>query len=830
LSLSQLLDQAAQDVRYAIRGLRKSPGFAAAVVLTIGLGVGANVAMFGVVDRLMFRPYNYLRDPGSVHRVYFQWTDRGIVGTRQAFEYTRYVDLQRWTSSFSDLAAFATMTAAVGVGDAARDQRISVVSASLFDFFDARPAVGRFFTPAEDMTPRGANVIVLGHAFWQREFGGADVIGKPLQVGNVPSTIIGVAPPGFAGVNDVEPALFMPITTFAGARPDDDGKTYYTQYNWGWMSVMVRRKPGVTIAQASADASQAAVKSHEANRALESGLPPTEVARPRAVVGAMKTGAGPDPSLEARTALWVSGVAVIVLLIACANVANLLLARALRRKREIAVRLALGVSRSRLVRQSLTESLVLSLLGCVVGLVVAVWGGAAIRTMLIGTGASPVEVFTDWRTLQLALGAALVAGVLIGVMPALLSTREDLASALRAGGRGSTSAGSAARTGLLITQGALSVVLLVGAGLFVRSLDRVRTMRMGYDAEQVLQVGRNLRGMQLDDSALVTLRRQLVARAQAIPSVEHAAFTSTVPFWSTSTTGLYVAGIDSVRRLGSFTYNAVTPDYFKVMGTRILEGRSITAEDRGTSTRVAVVSEGMARVLWPGQRAIGQCMKVGADTAPCTMVVGIAEDIVQRDVLNDKRYQYYMPIEQFRPQNGSHLLLRMRGDPRLQAEEVRKALQAVMPGQSYVTTRPLVEAVDQAQRSWKLGATMFVAFGVLALIVAAMGLYAVIAYNVTQRMHEMGVRVALGAQARDIMRLIVGQGAAFAAAGITLGSILALAGARWVEPLLFKQSAKDPVVFGFVAGLLLLVAIAATLSPASRAAKADPNSALRADS
>jgi len=311
--------------------------------------------------------------------------------------------------------------------------------------------------------------------------------------------------------------------------------------------------------------------------------------------------------------------------------------------------------------------------------------------------------------------------------------------------------------------------------------------------------------------------------------VEYATYTSTAPFWSTSSTNFYVAGIDSVRRLGSFTYQTATTDYFKVMGTRILRGRGFTDEDRAGSAPIVVVSEGMAKVLWPGKDAIGQCIRMGADTAPCRTVVGIAEDMVQREITNDKRYQYYLPIDQYRPANASRLLLKMRGDPAVHGESVRKALQTEMPGQGYITVRPLREAVDSALRSWKLGATMFVAFGVLALLVAAIGLYGVIGYNVMQRMHELGVRVALGAQSGDILRLVVGQGMRFAAAGIVLGTLLALLAARWIQPLLFKQSAKDPLVYGVVGVILLLVALVASASPAARAAKADPNRALRAE-
>jgi hypothetical protein len=328
---------------------------------------------------------------------------------------------------------------------------------------------------------------------------------------------------------------------------------------------------------------------------------------------------------------------------------------------------------------------------------------------------------------------------------------------------------------------------------------------------------------------LIRLGERLLAAAKAIPTVERAAFASTVPFWSTSSTGLFVAGIDSVSRLGSFTYQTATTDYFDVMGTRIVRGRAFTPADRAGAALVAIVSTGMAGVLWPGKDAIGQCMRVSSDTTPCRTIVGIAEDIVQRDVTNDKRYHYYLPLEQFRPERGFYLLLKMRGDPAVQGDGVRRALQPLMPGQSYVTVRPLREAVDAAQRSWRLGATMFVAFGVLALAVAAIGLYGVIAYNVTQRMHEVGVRMALGAQAGDILRLVVGQGIRFAVAGVAVGVVLALFAATWLQPLLYKQSARDPIIYLVVSAVLVIVAVIASASPAVRAAKADPTTALRTE-
>ena len=823
------LDHLQQDVRHAVRSLRRSPGFSTGVIATLALGIGANAAMFGVVDRLMYRPYPLLRDAAMVNRVYLRWTDRDALRTTYSFEYRRYLDFQEWTSSFDRFAAFFPTNLAIGRGEATREREIAAVSASYFSFFDVRPALGRFFTPDEDVTPKGAQVVILGHGFWQSEYGGRDVIGETLQIGSQPFTIIGVVPKNFTGVTEGKPrAAFIPITTFAGSGSSAEAKRYYTRYNWGWMEMIVRRKDGVSAEQASRDLSTAYVRSWNAERGFFPQLPPSSVAKPYAVAGALKTAAGPDPSLEARTALWVTGVALIVLLIACANVANLFLSRALRRRREVALRLALGVSRARLAAKTLTESLVLALIGCALGVVVAQVGGQVLSRLFLPEWVT-FSLLGDTRTLLVAIAAALLAALVTGVVPALLATRADLAVALKAGSREGTYQRSRTRVALLVAQGALSVMLLVGAGLFVRSLNRVRAMRLGFDTDRIILLRHELRGTALGDSESVGLSRQLLQATQAMPVVEHASFVSSVPFWSTSSTRLYVPGIDSVQRLGRFTYQEASADYFATMGTRILRGRPFGAEDRAGAPRVAVVSEGMARTLWPGKDAIGQCIRVSADTMPCTTVVGVAEDAVQQSLTDPKRFRYYLPIDQTDWSRGYFLLVRTRVAPEDHVEEIRAALQRIMPGQGYVTAWPLDTVIDERRRSWEVGATMFVAFGGLALVVAAIGLYAVIGYNVTQRMHELGVRIALGAQSGDVVRLVISQGMRFALAGTTVGAVLALWAARFVEPLLFQQSARDPIVFVGVALILLLVAAAASTAPALRATRADPNQTLRAE-
>ena len=824
------LEALQQDVRYALRSIRRNPGFTVTVVLTLGLGIGANVAMFSVVDRLMFRPLWGLRAPEETHRVYLQESNRGEQRTRPSFEYARYEDLRDFTTSFSATAGFSERPIAVGSGADARERRVGAVSASYFGFFDATPALGRFFTSEEDRTPRGADVVVLSWGYWQTEFGGADVRDRTLQVGNVTARIIGVAPRGFAGVNDANPPeLWMPITTFAGSAGSDDAKTYHTNYYWGWMNMLVRRKPGVTEQQASADLTAAYRKSWELQRVEAPELTPLEIGKPLALVGAVRPWGGPDPTLEARTALWTGGIALVVLVIACANVANLALARTLRRQRETAVRLALGAGRRRIVMQSLVENLLLATAGAALGLLIAGWGGSIVGRMLVGTMVTPEPLATDGRTLIATVGLALLTGLATGLVPATLAARGDLAPTLRGGTRGGMNQQSGLRSTLLVVQCGLTVVLLVGAALFARSLQSVQSMSMGYVPDRVLRVNRVERGAAPTTDERIAQRRLLVEAAKALPQVEAAAWVNSVPFNSTSQTRLWVRGIDSVGALGEFTYTATTPDYFRVMGTRILRGRPLMDTDREGARPVMVVGESMARRLWPTADAIGKCITVSADTMPCYTVVGIAEDMVQRDVTADAHYHYYLPLDQYPRTQGNGLMLKLRGDPAVHGEAVRAALQQHMRGTSYLTAQPLSEIIGGAQRSWRTGATLLLAFGGLALVVAAVGLYGVVSYGVAQRTHEIGVRIALGATPRRIIGLVVGGSVRLVLVGSALGMALALWGARWVEPLLFRQSATDPRVYALVGAVMLLVALGASLSPARRANRTDPITALRAE-
>jgi len=824
------VDSVVSDVRYAWRSLRTRPAFAVGVVLTLGLGTGANAAMFGIVDRLLFRAPAYLWDAERVHRFYGTYLWNGALLTERSYEYRRYQDLQRSATAFDALAVAETRQVAVGSGEAMREMTVMIASASMFGMFDVRPVLGRFFTEAEDGLPVGESVVVLSHAYWQSTFGGrADALGQSISVGDGVYTVVGVAPAGFIGFSETEvPALFVPVTTFAWHTAPD----FADHYGWSWLEIFMRRRPDVSVAAANADITRAYAQSWERQRDGATNFPTAADAAVRAEAGPVLLGRGPMAGPEAKVIAWVMGVAVIVLLVACANVVNLLLARSVTRRREVALRLALGVSRYRLVQQLMTETMLLAVLGGMVGLAAAQWGGRTVRSLFLQDD-SLGAVAGDMRTLLFTAAITLLLALMTGLAPALQALRADVAGTLKAGGRDTGYRASALRSGLLLLQGVLSVVLLVGAGLFVRSLHNVRSLRLGYDIDPVVLVNATLRGVELDRAGAFALMDRVLEAAQAVPGVRLATPVVSVPFWSNEGRGPpHVPGRDSLARLGRFILQAGTPDYFDALGTRILQGRGFTSADRADAPPVTVVSQAMADALWPGMNAVGRQMRIGNDTMPFLTVVGVAEPMRGLRLENEAEYWYFLPLEQyrklFRAPHG-RLLVRVNGRAQDFVEALRARLQQEMPGSSYVTVMPLRTLVVPEQRAWQFGATMFLAFAVLALVLAAIGLYSVVAYAVAARTRELGVRIALGASLVAVARQVIGQGVYFAVAGIVLGGAIALAAARWVEPLLFDTPARDPLVFAVVTGILLVVALLATVRPALRATRVDPTVALRTE-
>ncbi|HKG90738.1 MAG TPA: ABC transporter permease [Gemmatimonadaceae bacterium] len=816
-----------QDLRYAARGLRRQPGFALVVVLTLALGVGANATMFGIVDRLLLRPPAHARDADRLARIYITRILPGMGEfTASNTSYPDYVVLRDSVPSFAGAAAFFTINQTLGRGAAAEQIHTSAVTGNFFALVGVRPALGRFLLPDDDR-PAAAPAAVIGHAFWRRHFGGApDALGKVLLIGKRSYTVVGVAPAGFTGVELGAIDAWVPTAIWASDAGDAG---WATTRNMRWIKVVTRLKPGATHERASV----------EATEVYRRAQPPDRRAELKATVAVASIIAARTPetlrSQNATVAAWLGGVSVVVLLIACANVANLLLARATRRRREIAVRIALGIGRARLAGQLLVEGLLLATLGTAAGLALARWGGDAARAVLLPEVAWADAAPVDLRTLAFAAAAAVATGLLIGLAPMLQTARPGLVGALKAGAREGAYQKSRLRSTLLVAQAALSVVLLVGAGLFVRSLRNVAGLDMGFDPRRVMVVMLDLPSAGYKREGVEAFYQRAEERVSALPGVERASVAATTPFYSSAATDLRAEGWDSLPSFkgGSPTINAVSWDYFETMGTRIVRGRGFAEGDREGAPRVAVVNETMARTLWPGKEPLGKCLHIGEEgKGPCVQVAGVARDMRRDRLREDEALQYYVPLEQKTWSVGMRaLFVRARGGeatPAL-AAEVRRAVQSLAPSLPYAEVKPLQELIDPHVRPWRLGATMFGAFGVLALVIAAVGLYSVIAYTVAQRTHELGVRVALGARTGHVLRLVVGEGMRVAVAGIALGALGALAGGRFVAPLLFDVSPHDPLVFGGVTLTLLAVAVAASLIPARRAARVDPAVALRTE-
>jgi predicted permease len=821
--LAERLANVRADIRYAVRSLRRDPLVTAFIIVTLALGIGANAAMFGVVDRLLLKGPEHVREHDRVMRLYSTTSGRTGPETTAIFGYVTYGLLATNARSLEGVAAYQVNDGTMGRGTEARPIVMGRATWSFFPLLGVQPTLGRWFTADEDSPAGAARVAVLGYDFWQRTFAGeAHAIGATIVLNDESYLVIGVAPRGFTGVSLSAVDVWTPVSLHGAGR----GAEWATAWYWTSLRVIARLKPGVTAAHASDEATTVHANGYTGTGPLREAK---HDFRP-----ASFTDEGREPATLA-IARWLMAVSAIVLLVACANVVNLLLARSARRDRELAVRRALGAGRGRLARLLLAEGLLLALAAGAASLAVAWLLGRLMRVTLL-TDVTWTSPTVDVRVLGTIGALALVCGVVVGLLPAVQASRPDLTDSLNAAARIGGVRRSRLRSGLTLGQAALSVLLLTGAGLFVRSVRQLDALPLGIDAERVLAVSINPPRQPNEQSAAWMARREefvvrVLERVRREPGVERATVSIGIPFGSYYGVMLYIPGRDSIPALpgGNPRIHGVGKDYFRTVGTPMLRGRAFTAADHDGAERVVIVSDRIARAFWPGEDALEKCIVVWKATEPCARVVGIAANTFTREVSEQPGLQFYVPVEQAKFGGIVHLLVRPAGDPEPMVAPLRRALLETDSTLAYLDIRSLRERLDPQLRPWRLGMAVFTMFGILAAIVSAAGLYGLAAYLVTTRIHEIGVRMALGATSARVAGQVLRSSIAIASGGVALGLIAALLAGRFLEPLLFRTSARDPRVIVAVGVLMLGVAVVAAVVPAVRASRIAPASALRSD-
>ncbi|MGQ0646217.1 MAG: ADOP family duplicated permease [Gemmatimonadaceae bacterium] len=817
-----LVDSLRQDVMFAARSLLRTPVVSLTIIVTLALGLGVNAAMFSMLDVIFLRPPTGVAAPDGVRRLWAHVTFRRGAQFWSGYDYASYAAVQQSLAGKADLAVYQPpWPLPLGKGENPSSVRVVGASATYFAILGVRPALGRFYSDEEDRLNGGAPVAVLSDRMWRRMFG-ADpgVLGRQIDLQGTSFTVIGIAPRGFSGVDLDATDAWLPLASHPDyARP---ARTpWYQNPNINAFQILMRLPSNGLVSEIEQRATLALRQPGLGYR-----QDTTAVARLGSIVKARGPG---EISGEVQVAERAGGVAIIVLLIAFANVVNLLLARTVRRSREIAVRLALGISRTRLLRLLMTESVLLSLTASVAALVGAWYGGTLLRTLLM----PEIEWANDplhWRVLLLGVAAAIAVGICAGLVPAL-SRAPDLTRALKSGVREGGARRSRLRGFLVASQAALSVVLIVGAALFVRSLSNVRALDIGYAVNRLAFVSVARGPDQTENAAVSNRLRELEGRIAGIPGVEQVAYTLMRPKWGIQFTTFFPdAPSGLTERSGS--YSAVSPGFFDATGTRILRGRTFASGGAGSSERSVLINQAMTDSLWPDSDPLGRCIRFKAMDAPCYTIVGVTQTALFIEVNEKPEPHVYLPLDNmpFAGRSGvGDVVLRVEpAQLTLVLHEVRELFRREFPGRA-VTTNTMAAAMEPEYRPWYLGAALFSLFGILAAVVAAIGVYSSVSYAVSQRTHEFGVRVALGATGRTIVRQVVGDGLRIVAMGVMAGILLALAAGRIIASLLYDVSPENPVAMLLAAGALLAIAAVASFAPAWRAGRADPVTALRTD-
>jgi predicted permease len=821
------------DVRYAVRMLIKNAGFSAVAILSLALGIGANTTIFTVVNAVLLNPLP-VKDVARVVEVDTVDTKTRVTQARAEKLGMSYLNFQDYARQANDqFSAIACLVGPLGLtwsgGAEPRQLTGQLVSASYFDLLGLQPAVGRFFFPDEDKKPGGNNVVVLSHSLWTNKFGAnPGVVGQTISLNATPYTVIGVAPHGFRGTFTFAPSeqVFIPVSmnpqVLAGFAKDNFNTRRFLA-----TTVIARLKDGVTIG--GAEASLKTIAAH-----LESAFPQDNAGRSVALTPLAEAAVGANNNGQLTlVGGFMMGVVGLVLLIACVNLANLLLAQAASREKEMGVRAAMGASRWRVIQQLLTESLVLAFISALVGLAIAYSGRSVLwsfRPPFIQN--SDIDLSFDSRVLLFTITVALLTTILIGLAPALKASKSDLINILKIGGRGNTIGWTSNpfRSLLVVTEIALALVALVGAGLFIRSMQSAQNIDPGFESKNLFVFNFDLGAMHYDEGRGQQFFRAAIERAQSSPGVAAASISDAAPLLPGFLRTIFPEGQDEKTGFrGTLTLvDDISPNFFQTLRIPVVNGREFNEEDRATTKMVAIASEAMAKHFWPNeppQNVVGKRFHFIGEN-DLREIVGIAKNTVVANIGEEPQPLVYLPLAQnYSP--AVVMEVRTSSRPESVISTVRGQVQALDPNLALTNVLTVEELIGQGLWAPRMGAALLAVFGGLALLLAIIGVYGVLSYSVNQQTREIGIRMAMGAQTGRVLKLVVGQGMTLAGAGLLLGLIVAFVAMRVLSTLLYGVSAHDPITFISVSLILALAAAVACFIPARRATKVDPIIALR---
>jgi predicted permease len=804
-----------KDIRYGIRSLLKHPGFTAIVVLTVAVGIGASSAIFSVVNTVLLRPLPY-RQADRI--VVIQELDAG--GKKVQVTPANFLDWRAQNTVFEQLAAILTRPANLALADQAERLDFAMTSANFFTVFGTEPARGRFFIPTDEQAGH-APIAVISHALWQRRFGGDEsLIGKPITLDGNSYTVVGIAPAGFQYPNKTE--VWVPPFRLAPTMNERMDPTQVRGF--GMLATVGLLKPGMTLNHAAAEIETITAR-------LRQQYPESNNRRFNRVVSLHTQLVGDTGPML----VMLFGAVGFVLLIACANVANLLLASAATRQREMAIRTALGASRLRVMQQLLTESLLLAVAGGAIGLLLALWGVAAMTRLLPRDFPRLAEINLDWRVLGFTLVASVLTGILFGFAPALQVSKTDVQESLKESGRGSSGSlrHHRLRSLLIVGEVALSVVLLVGAGLLFRSFLRLHSVNAGFSPQQVLTLQLSPAGSKYTrDADYISFYDQVIQRVSAIPGVQAVGAINTLPLDKGPFAGFRIEGRPplTIDKWPGGNYRTVSTDYFRAMNIPIVQGRGFNERDTETAPLVIIVNQALASRDFPHENPVGKRINLGNNDAKGQPVwweiVGVAADVRSIELREPAIPEFYLSALQDSFRN-MFLVVRTSVEPTSVAASVRQIAAQVDKSAAVSDVKTMEHIVNEAVTQPRFNVFLLGLFSGIALLLSAAGIYGVTAYSVTQRTHEFGIRMALGAQVGDVLKMILKQGMLLISVGIAVGLVASFALTRLLRTLLYGVSVTDPSTFIAITLLLALVALLACYIPARRATKVDPLIALR---